>query len=327
MEEDKPKKSKSKIKTTASKEAARFSDDGKAAQVLRSPGDNGNDFDIRMIDEADGLKAATKIIQVLKEKGVCVILANAPQELLLAAYREANDLWEDGNFGPPMRISDDRSKLEAMCWQDALYNEEKVCYIRTKEDSEEAMQSKAALRALMNNMADFGAGLGEGIAQELGVKFDRYGHAMLSCYTGDKSYRLHIDNPHQCGDPDRPTVADNGLRLSMAYYINPHWDPELGDCAGGLDVYLTDPKEIPHSAASAKSAGKHRIAPHADTLILFLSERMAHHVIPTSGRSDRWFCMTMWYLDGKAQAEAPKRLLCIQKEQQRQQRGDSEEDD
>merc|ERR1719482_1361234 len=137
---------------------------------------------------------------------------------------------------------------------------------------------------LMGNMADFGAGLGEGIAQELGVKFDRYG-------------------------------------LGMLYYINPTWDPELGDCGGGLDIYLTDPKETPQSAASAKSAGKLRIAPHADTLVLFLSERMAHNVIETSG-SDRWFCMTQWYLDGKAQAEAPKNLLKIQKELSRGKNGD-----
>jgi len=322
-----PKKKSTKIRTTASKEAARFSDDAKAAQVLRGPGDNGNDFDVRMAEEADGMKAAEKIIQILKEKGVCVIAANAPSELLLAAHREAMDLWDDDRFGPPIKIGDDRGKLEAMCWQSALHDEEKVCYIRTKEDNEEAMQSKAALRALMNNMADFGGGLGPGIAEALGVKFDRFGHAMLSCYTGDRSYRLHIDNPHGCGDPERPTFADNGMRLSMAYYLNSNWDPELGDCAGGLDVYLTDPKQIPPSAASAKSAGKHRIAPHADTLVLFLSERMAHNVIPTSGKSDRWFCMSMFYLDGKAQQEAPRKLLQIQRDRQREADGIESDDD
>lgn len=326
-DKDKPKKSSTKIKTKASKEAARFSDDAKASQILRGPSENGNEFDVRMSEEADGAKSAAKIIKILKEKGICVVLANAPQELVLAANREAEDLWEDGKFTSPMRISDDRSKLEAMCWQDALYDEEKVCYVRTKEDSAEAMQSKAALRALMGNMADFGGGLGEGIAKELGVKFDRFGHAMLSCYTGDKSYRLHIDNPHLCGDPERPTIADNGMRLTMAYYINCNWDNEVCDPAGGLDVYLSDATKIPPSAASAKTSGKHRIAPHADTLVLYLSERMAHHVVPTHGTSDKWFCMTMWYLDGKAQGEAPKKLLKMQQELQKELKGNDSDSD
>jgi len=318
---------KTKIKTKASKEAARFSDDGKEARTLRSPGENGNDFDIRMSEEPDGLLAASKIVQILKEKGVCVIQANAPAEIVMAANSEADELWEEGKFAPPLRVYDDRSKIEAMIWQETLADEERVCFIRNakEDDSATEKQSKQGLRLLMNNMIDFGGGLGESIAKELGVKFDRYGHAILSCYTGDRQYRLHLDNPHAC-DPERPTIPDNGLRLSMAYYINTHWDPSTAEeSAGGLDVFLTDPKEVPGSAAAAKSAGKHRIAPHADTLVLFLSERIAHQVIPTK-TSDRWFCMTVWYIDGKAQADAPKKLVQMQKEQRRQDEGSDSDD-
>ncbi|CAL1142699.1 unnamed protein product [Cladocopium goreaui] len=121
------------------------------------------------------------------------------------------------------------------------------------------------------------------------------GHAQQrSCYTGNRSYALHIDNPHKSGGP--MDLPDNGLRVTLVYYINPHWDPDSGYNGGGLDVFLTDPNSAPPSASTARKAPKLRIAPHADTLAIFLAERMAHQVVETMGK-ERMYCLTMWCFD------------------------------
>eukprot|EP00913_Durusdinium_trenchii_P021880 g20559.t1 len=91
------------VKTKASKEAMRWADDGLEGPIERKPGEEGNDFDIRMQDEPDGVLAAQKIVQVLKERGFCLVQANAPPELVQAAFEEAETLWEDGEFKPPIR--------------------------------------------------------------------------------------------------------------------------------------------------------------------------------------------------------------------------------
>ena len=102
------------------------------------------------------------------------------------------------------------------------------------------------------------------------LDFDRIGHVMLSCYTGDRQYTLHLDNPH--GEEEDEGLPDNGIRLTATYFLNPHWDPAEG-CQGGLDMFLTNPKETPASASSAKQAPKLRIAPHADTLVRGIGRR------------------------------------------------------
>ena len=68
-----------KIKTTAVGGPVRLMDDGaELGPVARGPSQRGNDFDIRMSEEADGVAAAQKIVEVLKKRGVCVHVANAP---------------------------------------------------------------------------------------------------------------------------------------------------------------------------------------------------------------------------------------------------------
>jgi len=314
---EKTEKKKTKIKTVASKEAARFAEDGEA-KLERAPDESGNDFDLRMSEEPDGMKAAEKIVSILKEKGVCVIKANAPPELVQAAFDESEALYEDGEFSPPLRVFDDRSKLEAEVWKEALQSEEKVCYVRKDEDPR-----KNALRLLMGNMADFGGGLAHLLMKEIGLQFDRYAHPMVCCYSGDKSYHLHIDNPHGC-NPDRPIFVDNGARMTLAYFINPDCAP--ADCAGGLDVCLTDPTKIPNGASEARSVGRFRIAPTADTLVIFLSERMAHQVIATKSK-EKLFCMSMWYLNGDAMNQAPRNLHNLRLKMQREAEGVDSDDD
>merc|ERR1711879_24823 len=144
--------------------------------------------------------------------------------------------------------------------------------------------------------------MGERVGQETGVKYDCFWDAMLSCYTGEKQYDCHIDNPHQ----SLSTYPDNGMRLTMMYYINPHWDPKYNN-EGGLDIYLTDPSKPADCAAEAKKAPKLRVAPHSDTLVLFLSERMTHQVVKTRSKN-RWYCLTLWCFEGRELEQMHRRL-------------------
>ncbi|CAE7221135.1 MTR1 [Symbiodinium natans] len=202
---------KEKIKTKASKEAMRWADGDTEGPIERGPTEAGNDFDIRMQDEPDGMLAAQKIVQVLKEKGVCLVQANAPKEIVFTALDEAESLWEEGEFKPPMRVHDDRSLLEAQLWRQALQDVDKAVWIR--ESDCKAIQLKNALKLLGKNMADFCAGLGPLLEKEMGVSFDRLGQPLLTCYTGERQYSVHIDNPHSGEDQGLP---DNGMRTLVA---------------------------------------------------------------------------------------------------------------
>lgn len=297
---------KQKIRVKASTEAMRWADDGQQAQILRGPTEAGNDFDIRMADEPDGLVAAQKIVDILRERGVCLIQANAPMELLEAAYDEAESLWEDGEFKPPLRVHDDRSMMEAQLWHQTLQDEDRAVWIRDSESK--AIKLKNALKLLARNIVDFCGGLGPLLAKDLGLEFDRLGQVMLTSYTGDRRYALHIDNPHGEKKPEDGGLPDNGMRISCSYFINPHWDPSEGE-QGGLDVFLTDPRSTEQlSALGAQKFPRLRVAPHADTLVIFLSEKMAHQVIATTGKI-RWYAMHLWCLDGAAMQQMAKKIM------------------
>jgi len=292
------------VKTKASKEAMRWADDGAEGPIERSPSDAGNDFDIRMQEEPDGMLAAQKIVQVLKERGFCLVQANAPIPLIQTAFEEAESLWEEGEFKPPIRVHDDRSLLEAQLWSHALQDVERSVWIR--EGDSKAIHLKNALKLLGRNMADFCAGLGPLLEKELGVRFDRLGQPLLTCYTGDATHRVHIDNPH---DGEEGSLPDNGMRVSCTYYINPCWDPE-GDNQGGMDIYMTDPS-ITSSSSSARKCPRTRVAPHMDTLVLHLSERIVHQMLPTTGSSDRWYSLQLWALNRDAMQQMSRKLLAM----------------
>eukprot|EP00929_Paragymnodinium_shiwhaense_P009602 TRINITY_DN113838_c0_g1_i1.p1 TRINITY_DN113838_c0_g1~~TRINITY_DN113838_c0_g1_i1.p1 ORF type:complete len:342 (-),score=54.82 TRINITY_DN113838_c0_g1_i1:484-1434(-) len=277
-----------KIKTKASKGPVRLTEEPHG-QIVRQPGVQGNDFDVRMAEEGDGLVAAKKIVTRLREQGACLVEANAPPELVVAAHEEAEQLWEDGAFTPPLRIECDRTLLEAKLWQHSLGDERSVVWFTPSQNDQKSYQMNA-LKLLAKNMTDFATGLSP-LLQDRSLEFDRFSKVMLSCYTGDRTYHLHVDNPHAGGDSNLP---DNGLRLTMVYYINTHWDPDADDLgAGGLDILLAGAEEPPTDAGAIKSAPRLRIAPHADTMALFLSQRMAHQGIATKG-TERWYCLTLW---------------------------------
>jgi len=258
--------------------------------IAQGPGECGNEFHIQMQEHRNGPACIRQVVRHFKESGFCTVEANAPMELLSAAHQEAEGLWKDGAFGPPWQVFDDSSRIEAQLWHPAMPDEDKVCWLRNETPN----RPMTALKALQKNMSDFSTSLIERLNQEMGVQYDCFWDAMLSCYTGDRRYDCHIDNPHQGNEGGYP---DNGMRLSMIYYINPHWEPS-GDNGGGLDIYLTDPSGAPTSMSGAKKAPRFRVAPHADTLVLMLSQRMAHQVVPTKDKK-RWYCLTLWCFEGK----------------------------
>merc|ERR1711920_215347 len=122
---------------------------------------------------------------------------------------------------------------------------------------------------------------------------------------GDRTYAFHLDNP---ANNDDHSLPDNGLRLTLCYYINPQWDPRSMYNGGGMDVFLTNPSTPPASSAAARRADRLRIAPHADTLAVFLSQRMAHQMIQTKG-TDKWFCLWMWCMDEAIMGEFPQKVV------------------
>eukprot|EP00930_Biecheleria_cincta_P097673 TRINITY_DN89378_c0_g1_i1.p1 TRINITY_DN89378_c0_g1~~TRINITY_DN89378_c0_g1_i1.p1 ORF type:complete len:318 (+),score=58.96 TRINITY_DN89378_c0_g1_i1:44-997(+) len=285
---------KKRLQTVASGEAARLGEDKSAAGSLeQGPGPDGNEFDIHMQDELDGVVAAQKVVRLLKTRGVALIEANAPHELLCQAFDEAEALWKGGDFGAPIKAHDQGTHLEAQLWNSTVYqDEQKVFWVA--EEVENSKREMEALLLLSNNMMQFANGLGDELKEQLGMEFSHCAKSMLTCYTGNRSFNLHIDNPHLGGAQN--ALPDNGMKVTCCYYLNPHWDPDSGYNGGGLDVFLTDPGLAPESTSVARKAPRLRVAPHADTLVVFTSERMAHQVVETQGK-DRWFCLTVWCYD------------------------------
>jgi len=258
---------------------------------IHGPTDEGNRFDVRMSEEPDGLAAAERIAEILKEQGVCLVEANAPHDLISAAYDEASDLHKDGVFKPPLEVNDDTSMQAAMYSSRSIMKDEhEVVWLGT--DDPDPMRN--AMKILAGNIRDFGTGLIPHIQKHLDIEIDRSTKTMLSVYKGERQYSLHFDNPWRSEE----AMPDNGIRLTVAYYLNPHWDPSEGHNGGGMDFYLTDPSKPPPAASEIRQAERLRVAPHADTLVLFLSERMAHEVL-TTNREDEWFLMTAWFMGPK----------------------------
>eukprot|EP00811_Abedinium_folium_P000673 NODE_10617_length_1339_cov_12.812706.p1 GENE.NODE_10617_length_1339_cov_12.812706~~NODE_10617_length_1339_cov_12.812706.p1 ORF type:complete len:355 (-),score=113.23 NODE_10617_length_1339_cov_12.812706:165-1229(-) len=269
--------------------------------ITRAPSKEGNSFDVRMGNEADPGTAAGKAIQALVERGLVVMEANAPHDLLMDAYKQAESLWKEGAFGPALQVYDDYSALDAKLWDGALHDEENTLWIDSAQDAKKEKHTKA-LQVLINCMVDFGCMIIGDMKEWLGVEADSSGHALLSCYTGNHSHSIHVDNPHGAGK-----LPDNGVRLTLTYFLNPFWDPVQGNSAGGIDFYLTNPLDMPTSASEAKMANRHRVAPHADTMCAHLSERIAHQVIDTSGKQ-RWYAISLWLSLGNVREHAVSEL-------------------
>jgi SM-20-related protein len=108
-------------------------------------------------------------------------------------------------------------------------------------------------RALADLRARF-AGLREALSRDAWLGLGRT-ELQLARYPGDGAgYRRHLDAP--------PGWA--GRRATAIYYANPGWRPEHGGC---LRLHLP--------------SGPLDVAPALDRLVVFLSERVEHEVLPT----------------------------------------------
>lgn len=274
----------------------------KKGEIESRPGDNGNDFDISMAAEPDSALAACRAVQVLEQRGVCIVEANAPYDVLMSAFQEGEHLWQSGGFQPPMEGMQ-ATRLEEELWTRALYqDEERAMWIN---EALVATGQADGLSILAQSCHNFARTLQQELCRTLGITWTGIWDAMLTCYTGDRSYAFHLDNPHARSDAGLP---DNGVRLTMCYFINPHWNPTSGDNGGGLDLFLTEPSQPLASASDAWQSSRLRVAPHADTLVVFLSQRMAHQVIETKG-DEIWLCLWMWCVDEQAVCDYPAKML------------------
>eukprot|EP00411_Alexandrium_monilatum_P081428 CAMPEP_0175625298 /NCGR_PEP_ID=MMETSP0096-20121207/70395_1 /TAXON_ID=311494 /ORGANISM="Alexandrium monilatum, Strain CCMP3105" /LENGTH=681 /DNA_ID=CAMNT_0016930627 /DNA_START=110 /DNA_END=2153 /DNA_ORIENTATION=- len=229
--------------------------------VELGPDEGGNHFDVELGAESSMHSALEKLVDALARRGVCTCEANSPLELLRSAYDEASALWEAGEFEPPCSHMD--SRPEEKIWHDALFQSEDVVHW-VREDTRGRFETPS-LQILSENMWCLCRLMAEELQHQMGIAYTHLWSAMLSCYHGDKTYSLHLDNPNGV----EAGIPDNGLRLSMCYYLSPYWVPgpsPVSNCAGGLDVHLTEPWETPSSLAVARRAPVMRIAPHADTL-------------------------------------------------------------
>ena len=76
--------------------------------------------------------------------------------------------------------------------------------------------------------------------------------------------------------------------MTAIYYANPGWRPENGG-ALRLHAHGTDGTD---AADAATDAGAVDLAPLLDRLLVFLSERVEHEVLPT--KTPRW-AVTAWF--------------------------------
>ncbi|MBX5483258.1 MAG: 2OG-Fe(II) oxygenase [Myxococcaceae bacterium] len=111
-------------------------------------------------------------------------------------------------------------------------------------------------------------GLKEEANRAAWLGLERYDLQLGRYAGGGARYVKHLDAFGDTRGPNR--------RLTAIYYLNEAWTP---DCGGALRVYLHD--------------GTTRdVAPQLDRLVVFLSDRLEHEVLPAY--TDR-LALTAWY--------------------------------
>jgi SM-20-related protein len=107
--------------------------------------------------------------------------------------------------------------------------------------------------------------LKEALNRETYLGLDRF-DVQLACYPGDGArYEPHRD----------AVFGQPGRRATAIYYVNPGWGPDHG---GLLRLHLPD--------------GPHDVAPELDRLVVFLSERILHEVLPVFAAR---LAVTAWF--------------------------------
>jgi len=232
---------------------------------------------------------AQRVVEVLKERGVCVISAGADRTFQRALAMEAKLLYESGEFvqamkGIPESPGSEKIKFDA--------RDDKVVWF-SKEFVEVNEKKIKALKVLEGQVSDFGCGLKPLLESQLGIQLEGRTTCMLSCYSGEDvsgpRYDYHVDNPYQTN----MAVKDDGRRLTLVYYISDSpWDVQKD--GGGFQVCLTNPRRCPRTTAEAMNSPKLTIAPNCDTLVAFFAHTMHHAVLPVTSKRRR-FALSTWF--------------------------------
>lgn len=102
------------------------------------------------------------------------------------------------------------------------------------------------------------------LSSDLRIGLQRFA-VQAACYQDGAAYHRHVDAFR--GEPSR--------RVTVIWYVNPDWVPEIG---GALRVWID---------------GAHSdIHPVLDRVVVFLSDRVEHEVLPAEGPR---FAITAWY--------------------------------
>lgn len=275
---------------TSSAELAGDADSCAPFQLRSISGTPGHpaEFDVVLTGDRS-VENAQLIVNLLKDRGVCVVKAGADRSFQRALYLEATALWEANDFGEakkgqPLTPGGDRIKYDV--------RDDKVLYM-TSSWTESNVKKCKALKVLDGQLGDFGWGLNKLLEEQLGVTLKQRTPAMLACYAGDvvpgARYDFHVDNPYQTS----MEVPDDKRRLTVVYYINDSaWDVHRQ--GGALQVLLSNPRKAPRTTAEAMQSPRLTVAPESDTMAVFFSHTMYHAVLPVVG-SKRRFALSTWF--------------------------------
>jgi hypothetical protein len=232
---------------------------------------------------------AQRVVDVLKERGVCVVRAGAERAFQRALFIESKLIWETGGFMEAKKGKPDVAGGTEIRFED---RDDKVLWM-TKDWLTNHEKESKALKVLDGQLTDFGMGLAKLLEDRLGLVIANRTPGMLACYAGDDvnepRYDYHMDNPYQTsmGTPD------DKRRLTVIYYISDRsWDVRTE--GGALQVALSDPRRPPKTTAEALQHDKITIAPDSDSLVIFFSHTMYHAVLPVTCKRRR-FALSTWF--------------------------------
>lgn len=109
------------------------------------------------------------------------------------------------------------------------------------------------------------------------------------CLGNGSYYDKHYDN----------SGSDDLRKLTVLYYLNPTWTPDLGGHFRAFHPIPKGDKEVDQhiSKYNIQTSEYEDIAPIADRLLVFWSDKLEHSVLPSiapKGPTDHRYAMTIW---------------------------------
>ncbi len=194
------------------------------------------------------------IFDALTEQGFCVLDDALPTDLVrdlkaVAILREANQGLKLAGTGKEAKISDLRG--DKIAWLEPQDASPAVqAYLALLDDLQLAMN-----RHLMMGLVDM--------------------EAHFALYEVGQAYHTHIDQFKASSPSTTLRVSPNlamKRSLSVIVYLNEGWQAQDG---GELKLYLDEHAQCPNTNAKATL-----ISPMAGRMVLFLSDRFWHEVLP-----------------------------------------------